>query len=213
MTAGGFKYRTASEADAEALVSLINDAFEIELQFFDTERIDLGETLDHLKKGTFLLAESNGRLAGCNYVELRGNAGYFGLLSVDPAYQGRGLGKTLVDQAEELCRSAGCGVMQIRVLNHRSELPPFYEKLGYSVSGIEEVEQLPSPDCLSLSRTGKKLYNHSLKCTRSAKHEFKVIDDRVCMDQMLDFDAEHAAMAYPSRSAMHGKAVSRSNTQ
>jgi GNAT superfamily N-acetyltransferase len=144
MAAGGFKYRTASEADAEKLVPLINRAFEIELQFFDTERINLVETLEHLKKGTFLLAESDGRLAACNYVELRGESGYFGLLSVDPAYQGRGLGKKLVDQAEDVCRNAGCGVMQIRVLNHRTELPPFYEKLGYSVAGIEEVEQVPS---------------------------------------------------------------------
>ena len=144
MTADGFKYRTANEADAEALVPLINGAFEIELQFFDTERINLAETREHLEKGTFLLAESDGRLAGCNYVELRGEAGYFGLLSVDPAYQGRGLGRKLVDKAEDFCREAGCSLMQIRVLNHRAELPPFYEKLGYSVAGIEEVEQQAS---------------------------------------------------------------------
>src|SRR5688572_1580485 len=139
-----FKYRTASEADAEALVPLINRAFAVESQFFTTERIDLAETLEHLKKGTFLVAENDGRLAGCNYVELRGSAGYFGLLSVDPDCQGRGLGRILVDQAEEFCRSAGCSKMQIRVLNHRRELPPFYEKLGYSVARLEEVEQVPS---------------------------------------------------------------------
>jgi hypothetical protein len=34
--------------------------------------------------------------------------------------------------------------MRIRVLNHRTELPPFYEKLGYHVSRIEEVEQEPT---------------------------------------------------------------------
>jgi hypothetical protein len=34
--------------------------------------------------------------------------------------------------------------MQIRVLNHRTELPPFYEKLGYTIAGVEEVEQVPS---------------------------------------------------------------------
>lgn len=55
--------------------------------------------------------------------------------------QGRGLGRILIEQAENFCRDAGCRRMQIRVLNHRTELPPFYEKLGYRVSGIEEVEQ------------------------------------------------------------------------
>ena len=34
--------------------------------------------------------------------------------------------------------------MQIRVLNHRTELPPFYEKLGYHIARTEEVEQAPS---------------------------------------------------------------------
>jgi GNAT superfamily N-acetyltransferase len=144
LSMNSFKYRTASEADAEALVPLINCAFAVEGQFFTTERIDLVETLKHLKKGTFLLVESDNGLAGCNYVELRGNAGYFGLLSVDPGHQGRGIGRVLVDQAEEFCRAAGCSKMQIRVLNHRTELPPFYEKLGYSLARIEEVEQVPS---------------------------------------------------------------------
>lgn len=144
MATDEFLYRTAERSDAEALVSLINHAFEVERQFFTTNRIDLAETLEHFDKGTFLVAESEGKLAGCNYVELRGEAGYFGLLSVDPEYQGRGLGRKLIEQAEEFCRMNGCERMQIRVLNHRIELPPLYEKLGYTQAAIEEVEQVPS---------------------------------------------------------------------
>ena len=139
-----FIYRTADRSDVEALVPLINLAFEVEAEFFTTQRIDLTEALAHFDKGRFLLAESDGKIAGCNYVELRGPIGYFGLLSVDPEHQGRGLGKILIEQAEDFCREAGCTRMQIRVLNHRTELPPFYEKLGYHVARIEEVEQVPS---------------------------------------------------------------------
>ena len=139
-----FTYRHGVKSDAEALVALINRAFEVELQFFTTERIDLRETLAHFDKGTFLLAESDGKIAGCNYVELRGESGYFGLLSIHPGLQGRGLGRTLIEQAEEFCRRAGCSRMQIRVLNHRTDLPPFYEKLGYHVAQLEEVDQVPS---------------------------------------------------------------------
>jgi GNAT superfamily N-acetyltransferase len=134
-------YRNAEESDAEALVVLINRAFEVEKPFFSTNRIDLAVTLKHFKKGTFILAEDDGVIAGCNYVELRDESVYFGLLSIDPGYQGRGLGRILVEQAEEFCRRAGRPKMQIRVLNHRTELPPFYEKLGYHIAGVEEVEQ------------------------------------------------------------------------
>ena len=139
-----FIYRIADRSDADDLVVLINRAFVVERPFFTTERIDLAETLEHFKKGTFILAEDGGTMAGCNYVELRGESGYFGLLSIDPGYQGRGLGRKLVDEAENFCLAAGCSLMQIRVLNHRTELPPFYEKLGYQVAGIEEVERAPS---------------------------------------------------------------------
>lgn len=123
---------------------LINRAFVVERPFFTTERIALAETLEHFEKGTFILAENGAEMAGCNYVELRGDSGYFGLLSIDPKYQGRGLGRKLIDQAEDLCRGAGCSIIRIRVLNHRTELPPFYEKLGYVHAGTEDVEQVPT---------------------------------------------------------------------
>jgi GNAT superfamily N-acetyltransferase len=144
MSTEEFLYRNADESDAEALVLLINRAFEVEREFFTTKRIDLVETLGYFKKGMFLLAEFDGAIAGCNYIEPRGDSGYFGLLSIDPAYQGRGLGKALVERAEDHCRRAGCSRIWIRVLNHRIELPPFYEKLGYTTAGTEEVEQVPS---------------------------------------------------------------------
>ena len=139
-----FTFRNARQSDAETLVLLINRAFVVEAPFFTTERIDLDETIEHFKKGTFILAEEAGVIAGCNYVELRDDCGYFGLLSIDPTYQGRGLGRKLVEQAEEFCHREGRPLMRIRVLNHRTELPPFYEKLGYHIAGTEEVEQVPS---------------------------------------------------------------------
>ena len=144
MTKDEVTYRIADESDAEPLVHLINCAFEVERPFFVTKRIDVAETLKHFQKGKFLLAESGAILAGCVYIELRGEVGYFGLLSIDPSCQRRGLGQILIEQAEDFCRSAACQRMLIRVLNHRTELPPFYEKLGYHIAGREDVEQVPS---------------------------------------------------------------------
>lgn len=140
----GLIYRTATEADAEALVGVINRAFAIELKFFSTERIDLAETLEHFNKGTFLVAEDNGKLAGCVYVDIRREKAYFGLLAVDPEAQGRGIGGKLIAGAEEFGRAAGRSLMEIRVLDSRTELPPLYEKLGYRVAYHEQVPQKPS---------------------------------------------------------------------
>jgi predicted N-acetyltransferase YhbS len=135
-------FRTATADDAEALVRLINRAFAIELKFFSTERIDLPGVLEHVKKGTILVAEETGTLAGCVYLEVRGELSYFGLLAVDPDHQGRRIGLKLIDAAEGFGRDAGCTVMQIRILHLRTELPPFYEKLGYTVLRNETPPQI-----------------------------------------------------------------------
>jgi predicted N-acetyltransferase YhbS len=75
------------------------------------------------------------------YVEPRGESGYLGLLSVDPARQARGLGRSLVAAAEDHCRGAGCRRMEMLIVNLRTELPPYYRRLGYAESGTA-----PFPD-------------------------------------------------------------------
>ena len=79
-------------------------------------------------------------------MELRSERGYFGMLSVNPALQGRGLGRRLVDAAENYARAQGCTAMDIRVVNLRTELLPFYRKLGYAETG--EVEPVDDPRAL-----------------------------------------------------------------
>jgi predicted N-acetyltransferase YhbS len=127
--------RTAQEADTEALVQLINEAFQVERFFLDSDRIDLAGVQQSLKLGTFLIAEEDGMPAACVYVEVKGDRGYFGLLSVDPARQGAGLGKRLIGAAEDYCREAGCAFMDLQIVNLREELPAYYQRLGYAEIG------------------------------------------------------------------------------
>ena len=84
--------------------------------------------------------ESCARLAAAVYVEVRGARGYFGMLAISPLHQGKGLGRTMVEAAEDHCRKQGCTVMDITVLSLRPELPPFYSKLGYVETGTEEFD-------------------------------------------------------------------------
>ena len=127
--------RLASVSEAATLVALINAAFQVEKFFIDEDRIDLSKVRAFFRTGCFLVAEEAGKLAACVYVEQRGLRGYFGLLSVDPARQKSGLGKTLVQAAERYCRALGCGAMDLQVVNLRQELPAFYQRLGYAESG------------------------------------------------------------------------------
>ena len=69
-----------------------------------------------------------------------GERAYLGTLSVDPAKQKSGVGSRMMQEAEEYCRAAGCKVLDIRIVNLRTELPAIYRKFGFVETGIESAE-------------------------------------------------------------------------
>jgi ribosomal protein S18 acetylase RimI-like enzyme len=132
---GGLRLRVAEAADAVELAALINAAYIVEAFFKVGDRTSAGELLELMSRGGFLLLESEGRIEGAVYVEVDGGRGYFGMLSIAPRRQKQGLGRRLVDAAENYCRQAGCTQMELLVVNLRTELPPYYRKLGYMEAG------------------------------------------------------------------------------
>jgi GNAT superfamily N-acetyltransferase len=146
--------RLATAADREAIRRLVNQAFEVErfLKKGGGDRLqDDGEFEELWERGTFLVKEEDGVLVGCVYVEPRGERAYLGLLSIDPARQGAGLGKQLNAAAEQYAREHGCRWMDLRVVSPRAEqLLPVYRKLGYAETGTQEypavlVEKMAIP--------------------------------------------------------------------
>lgn len=74
-------------------------------------------------------------LVASAYTEIAGDHIYIGMVSVEPRHQGRGLGRQLMTAAEAHGRARGCRVADINVVNLRTELPPFYHRLGYVETG------------------------------------------------------------------------------
>lgn len=124
--------RAAMPADIASMIEVVNAAFAIET-FLDGTRTDDERIGEMQRKGEFLVAESHsGRIVACVYLERHTQCGYFGMLAVDPPWQGKRLGRAMVDAAESCCRESGCTEMNISVLSLRPELLPFYRGLGYS---------------------------------------------------------------------------------
>ena len=86
-------------------------------------------------------------MCGCVYLKCSGDRAYFGMLSIDPVNQRRGLGRRLIDAVEARARERGCRGMDIHIVNLREELPAYYRSLGY-----EETGTLPFSDPERASR-------------------------------------------------------------
>lgn len=138
--------RVATAADAPRIREVINAAFRIAEQFFvEGDRITQAEVDERLVKGAFLVAGADNEIAGCVYVEPRGERSYLGLLSVDPAIQHGGLGSLLMREGEEYCRARGSRFMDILIVNLREDLPAFYGKRGYVANGTSPFpEDVPT---------------------------------------------------------------------
>lgn len=129
--------RVAAPADIPEIVRVTNAAYRVEDFFIDGDRTSAEEVAEKMAaaNSVFLVADALAGLAASVYVEVRGDRGYFGMLSVDPAHQKRGHSKALIAAVEAHCRAAGCVALDIDVVNLRQELPAFYDALGFTVTG------------------------------------------------------------------------------
>ena len=91
---------------------------------------------------------------------MHGPRGYLGQLAVDPAHQGKGLGRVMIQAAEDHLRTEGCEAVDITVLTMRPDLLPLYRRFGYVETGFVEnfrpVRQLaPGVECrgVKMSKT------------------------------------------------------------
>lgn len=136
--------RRARLDDAPALATLVNRAYEVERSFVDGDRTNADEIAKLVASGTFLVLEHGAVLAAAVYVDpWRADGGYIGMLSVDPALQGMGLGTRLVRIAEAMCEAMGASQVRLRIVNLREELARWYKSLGYQEVGTAPYDHRP----------------------------------------------------------------------
>jgi predicted N-acetyltransferase YhbS len=128
--------RTATPDDAGTLTALVNAAFQVEAFFKIGDRTNVEEVGRLMAEGEFLVSlDAAGAIEGCVYVSCRDRHAYFGMLSVDPSRQGRGVGRKLIAAAESFALGGGCHSIDIHIVNLREDLPVYYRRLGYETRG------------------------------------------------------------------------------
>ena len=60
-----------------------------------------------------------------------GHRGWINYLAVAPEHQGRGLGRQIVEEAEQRLRAAGCPKINLQIRRSNAGVIAFYSTLGY----------------------------------------------------------------------------------
>ena len=131
--------RTASIADLNAIVQVINLAFLSEAFCVTGDRTDADDIRPRFAAGIFFVIDNPAdpaRLHGAVFCSVANSRGYLGLLSVHPDAQDQGHARTLVTAVEQHCREAGCNFLDITVVNVRENLFPFYARLGFAAFDV-----------------------------------------------------------------------------
>jgi ribosomal protein S18 acetylase RimI-like enzyme len=138
---------TATPADAPALKDLLEAAYRgdsarqgwnHEADILDDERIGLGEIEALLVDPavTILTARGAAGLIGCVAVTRKdATLAYLGMLCVSPTLQSVGLGRRLLDAAEDIARAEGIARMEMTVIDSRESLIAWYVRRGYAFTG------------------------------------------------------------------------------
>lgn len=143
--------RTAGPRDLTEILRIVNLAYRVEDFFINGDRItpaDLRERFDR-QEAEFLVVDGAvpGQLTAAVHFEARDDHGWFGLLAVDPAAQGAGHARALIEAMEARCRTLMLARLVIEVVDLREELPPFYARFGFVETG-----RAPFPNAAKLTR-------------------------------------------------------------
>lgn len=127
----------ANGANIAEIVSVVNEAFQVEADFRSGERTSTDEVMQMMRAGQFFVAIHDQRIAGVVFARADGATGYFGMLAIRPELQRCGLGRMLIKAAEDYCRSHGCTRMTLSTGGVRRELLDRYGRLGYTITSVE----------------------------------------------------------------------------
>jgi N-acetylglutamate synthase-like GNAT family acetyltransferase len=140
----------ASENDIPELVALINSAYRgdsskagwtTEADILDGTRIDETGVLEIIHSPNedlhIFRLEGEGLIA-CVYLKKASGHLYLGMLTVRPTLQAGGMGKYILNYAENLAVKGELSKVRMTVINKRLELIAWYNRHGYKPTGETE---------------------------------------------------------------------------
>lgn len=160
--AQSLNFSFASEADIPQLVKLVNSAYRgdsskkgwtTEADLLDGIRTDeeaLGQLMHQPGSVILKCTNQNNELVGCVNLQKQQAKIYLGMLTVSPLIQAQGIGKKMLEAAEDYARQEHCSSIVMTVISLRKELIEWYERRGYHQT--EERHPFPSDPRFGIPR-------------------------------------------------------------
>ena len=131
--------------DANAIVQLLNEAYrgEASTKGWTTEaHLIAGNQRTNLQQLQNVLTQvnsmflkytnNNAQIVGCVNLQITNEGIYLGMFSVHPLIQNEGIGKQLLQAAEEFAKAKNIQRIYMTVIDVRTELIAWYERKGYT---------------------------------------------------------------------------------
>lgn len=146
----------ADFGDIAALSKLVNSAYRgdesrkgrtTEADLLEGIRIDeetLHQYLSDPNARILKCIDDDNIIQGCIYLRREGDHLYIGMLSVSPRLQNKGIGKLLLQKAEQEAQKSGFKSIVMTVITMRKELIEWYKRHGYKETG--EVQPFPKSE-------------------------------------------------------------------
>jgi len=138
--------RTAEPADAAVIAELLDQLG------YPTTAAEVPERLRRIRsegRGEVFVSVVAGEVGGLISVQVgpgltrSEDAAYVSTLVVAEEIRGKGVGRELLEVAEDYARKHGCPRIVVATANHRSGAHAFYERLGWEWTGRRYGKLLP----------------------------------------------------------------------
>jgi ribosomal protein S18 acetylase RimI-like enzyme len=125
--------RPATPADASAIAALVDRAYERYIPRMGRKPRPMLADYDSLvADGVVTVFEAGGRVCGALVAWVDGDSFYVDTLAVDPELHRTGIGRALLDAADELGRLAGCRRLALYTNAAMTENLEYYPRRGFT---------------------------------------------------------------------------------
>ena len=126
------RLRAATEADVPRLSELAREAYRVYVPRMGREPRPMGDDyLAAVRDHDVVVAEVDGRVVGLAVLAVTEEGFLLDNVAVDPAWQGRGVGRALLLEAEAAARRAGFDALHLFTHETMTENLALYERIGY----------------------------------------------------------------------------------